>query len=63
MCQASIFQWCRVATLLKSQNIHQISNDKFVTLNFVNELGDKDDELVSQSFMQTNFRQIHMDLS
>ena len=32
---------------LISQKIRQISNDKFVTLIFVNQLDDKNDELVS----------------
>ena len=58
MCQASVFQWCRVATLFEKSNIRQIRDDKFVALNVVNYMEDKDDELMSQTFMQTNFRQI-----
>ena len=48
---------------LKSEKIRQISNNKFVTLNFVNQLDDKDDEMVLQSFMQTNSRPMLMDIS
>ena len=41
--------------LFKNSKIHQIRDNKFVTLNLVSQLGDKDDELVSQNFMLTNF--------
>ena len=42
--------------MFKKSKIPQIRDNKVVTLNFVNPLGDKDDELESQSFMLTNFR-------
>ena len=49
--------------IIEKSKIHQIRDDKVVTLNFVNQLDDKDDELASQSFMPTNSRQLQMDLS
>ena len=48
---------------MENSKIRQIRDDKVVTLNFVNQLDGKDDELVSQSFMLTDFRQMQMDLS
>ena len=57
------FNSVKLLHYLKSQKIPQIGNNKFITLNFVNQLDDKDDELVSQIFMPTNLRRILMDLS
>ena len=41
----------------------QVRDDKVVTLNFVNQMEDKDDELVLQSFMLTIFRKMQVDLT
>ena len=52
---------CQVAALFEKSKIHQTRDYKVLTLNFVNQVEDKDAELVSQSFMITIFRQIQMD--
>ncbi len=45
------FQWCRAAALFEKSWIRQIWADMVVTLNSMNELEDKDDELVAQNSM------------
>ena len=47
MCQALVFQQCPATVLFQISKIHQIWDEKVVTLNFLNELEDKDDELVA----------------